>query len=191
MFPCGEFCPEDFAIQSKKIISNYNKISLNDYKNSYHTEDVLMNNAVLYKFGLPNTFYYIEYLQIKDSITMPEKFKGFPVWIIDDKVLYDNKSMSYTKQGNIFVFKDTINQNILEFRIGKNSFDEVIDFYTAGGSNIINGKTYRESGVIDKNNIRIIVDKTDPELEIETNYGSLIQCYLKWKRKTVVQLKSF
>lgn len=189
VFPCSEFCPKDFITHSRTIISNYDEIAINDYKNSYHTEDVLINNAILYKFRLPERFYYIEYLQIIDSNSIPDKFKSFPIWIMNDSVLYDNKTMRYTKKDNIFSFKDSIENFSVEFKIGKDGLNDVSDFYSGGESHIgeVDGKAYRESGVVDQHNVRIIVDKSDPDLEIESNYGKLMRYYLQWKNKATIQ----
>jgi hypothetical protein len=171
------YSPKDFFVQCIRIVNIYNDITLNDYKSSYHTNDVVMNNAVLHKFKVTRDFYHIKYLDKGRSDL--RTLKEYPIWIIDNKAIYENKHLTWSRKNNELVFKDSENDYKIEFRLGCNGPNDVSYFYPAGGSEIIDGMEIRKSGVVDQGNVRIIISKSDPEMEIDNSYGRLMRVILK------------
>lgn len=168
--------PGNFLADGSAILNDYEKVTLNDFKDSYQTEDVLMNNAVLEKFGLSPNLYHIKYLDISDRNPFPKTIEEFPIWIEGDKAIYDNNSLTTNIENDVFIFLDNQYANTITFLITTDGLNRVENFYTGGGTNQHN---IRESGTIDQKNIRIVVSMSNHELEVDNSYGKLMSTIIQ------------
>ncbi len=171
-----EYGPKHFLVDSSAILENYEKITLNDFKDSYRTKDVMMNNSVLEKFDLNQNLYHVTYLDISESNAFPKTIEEFPIWIEGNKVIHDNNSITIKMDKDVFAFTDDQYLDTIKFLIAKDGLNKVENFYTGGGTNQNN---IRESGTIDQKGIRIVVSISNPKLEVDNSYGKLMRHLIK------------
>ena len=171
-----QYGPMDFYADSSKILAGYENISLKNFKNSTQTKDVLMNTAVLEKYNMSPKLYHIRYLDISSQSSTPKRMHEFPIWIVGDKPIYENSTLTSTENGGVFTFVDHQYPDTLEFWIGADGLNSVEQFYSGGGTNQDN---IRESGVVTQKDVRIIVSMSNPELEVDNAYGTLLHWILK------------
>ena len=105
-------------MDSSAILENYEKITLNDFKDSYRTKDVMMNNSILEKFDLNQNLYHIKYLDISESNAFPKTIEEFPIWIEGNQAIHDNNSITIKMDNDVFVFSDAQYLETINISIG-------------------------------------------------------------------------
>jgi len=181
-FPCEHYCPSDFLRQYKTLLVGYDELTMNAFTGNYWSEEVVRNNFVLHKFELSAIPYRVDYADVSDTTDAPKRVASFPVWVNEDTVCFDRKTLRYETVGTFILFTDTVEDHVIQFRIGKSGLDEVAKFYTGGGSEIVNGVQTWRSATIDQHHVRIAVSHTNPSLIVNRSYGRLTRFLLKMKK---------